>query len=184
MLCWAQDDNFHVAMSLASIYAGLQPPRRRDQQGSNPGVAAQDAVSGTREGTCSAHSVRVQLGLLRGALSRTAKAQHALDDPRLNLTRTIFGSWHHRATSGSVVGRTQACVAFASNTGDADCFDFQIKKGQTIARMKAIGLFSHVDGQQRQLHDWLVRARGRHAIATFHAQFKARLSRCTASTIQ
>ena len=173
---WAQEESLEcdVAMSLASIYAAaanLQPQRRRDQLGSNPGVAAQDAVSGTREGMCSAHSARIQLGLLRGALSRTAKAEHALDDPRLNLTRTIFGSWHHKATSGSVVGRTQACVAFASNTGDVDCFDFQIKKSQTIARMKVIGLCSHVDGQQRQLQDWLVRLRGRHAIAAFRAGF-------------
>ena len=162
-------------MSLASLYLAARPPSGdlRDAIEASESISVSSAPSECSSGNAhcfggrpSTHSVRVKFGILQSAVCKSEKNKNASDDPRLNLTRLIFGSWHHRATAGGVAGTAQALVTFHTASGEIDCFDFQVQKQNTIARMKAIGLYSHLQSQQRALSDWLGRVQNQHAIAT------------------
>ena len=111
-------------------------------------------------------SKRVKLGLLKASVSRTDNNHKAVDEPKLNLVRTVFGFWNHQSTAASTYYKAQACTAYKTEAGDIDCFDWVTKKHNTVARMKAIGLASHTAAQATQLPLWLSARSNLHAIVT------------------
>ena len=149
------------SMSLASIYVGANVSEGSSASSRRPRAPREQGQVFDK-----ARSASIKLGLLQSKVKHASTRLEAVDKPRLNLVRTVFGNWFHSATAGSVAGVAQACATYTTATGQVDCFDWSANKRHTLSRMKAIGLASHLQEQRVALKRWMESDSCQHAIAT------------------
>ena len=136
-------------------------PRARPTDQSTPSFRRQWSSGAT-------HGAKVSLGILRASLGKAEQVVEKLSADNLDLVRNVFGSFFATATAASI-SHSQNLALFRGPGGAIDCFDFKSQTHQSMARQKAVGIFSHVQSQMDGLLTFITSAKCKHAVVTIVA---------------
>lgn len=112
-----------------------------------------------------AHAKFVKLGIQKSKLKKIAEVTQIHQDERINLVRAVFGQFQHKAAAGGIY-KSQNKVVYTNQFGSVDCFDFVSDVHRSLARQKAVGVWSHVCAQANSLLTWMRKAPSRSAVVS------------------
>lgn len=151
----------------------LPEVQRQTEDSAVAEVDKQERVARQYRSHGEAHSKFVRLGIQQAKLRRVAQVTKAHHDDRSNLVRAVFGDWQHKATASGTY-KSQSKAIYTNKYGSIDIFDFNVNCNRSLARQKALGVWSHVCAQISALKRWMQKSPARTATVSWQHSHWAR----------